>query len=333
MISTKTLMPILRNQKCIINTDLDGIFSGLILHNFLNWEIVGFCDSDESIWIDKNRVNDLCEVIFIDIFVCPKNIKCIDQHIISVDEEHNGILWENKNKLNPNLINKRNFLPNDSYYKKYPFGTVHFIIAWLERNGIKVDIDLHNPINNNIYVIDLLLRADDAFHTSIFSRYTENAQQWWIWLKDFSNDGKTIKFLSRCINDYKSKSESRSSYKQKIIIADYLQSKPFYCDSPDGGYKGKDSIGFNFLNSNLKTYIKFLAQKSGLKCFNLDFSFSLLRGESKRISLNDNQLNQLKERNFHKDLFSYAFVKSSKKSNSFSYTLLDTNFKRGRLKR
>ena len=30
-----------KNRKCIVNTDLDGILSGILLKNFLNWEIVG----------------------------------------------------------------------------------------------------------------------------------------------------------------------------------------------------------------------------------------------------------------------------------------------------
>lgn len=324
-------MPILRNQKCIINTDLDGLFSGLILHNFLKWEIVGFCDSDESIWIDKNRCDNLIECTFIDIFIYSKNIRSIDQHIVSVDEEHNKMLSNNNNKLNPNLINLRNYLPNESYFKKYPFGTVHFIIAWLERNGINIEIDLFNTLKDELRVIDLLLRADDTFYTSTFSGYVENASQWWEWLKDFSNNGRIINIFNGHINNYKEHFDIASTIKLKKKIGELLQNAPFYCDSPDGGFKGKDSIGFNFLNPNLKTYIKFLAKNSGLKCFNLDFSFSQLKGESKRISLNDNQLNQLKESKFHKDLFSYAFVKSSRKSNSFSYTLLDVNFNRERL--
>lgn len=325
---SENLMPLLRNQKCIINTDLDGIFSGLILHNFLNWEIVGFCDSDESIWIDKNRYDSLPEFIFIDIFVFPKNIKSIDQHIISVDEKHNYTLFENKKKLNPNLINKRNFLPNESYFNKYPFGTVHFIIAWLERNGIIIEIDLFNKLNHDINVIDLLLRADDTFFTSTFSRYVENASQWWSWLMDFSNNGKIITTLDKHIKNCKDNYDKTSSISLKKKIGNLLQNEPFNCDSPDGGFKGNDSIGDGFLKPNLKTYIDFLASNSGLRCFNLDFSFSLLRGKSLRTSLTKDQINKLKDGKFHDELFSYAFVKSSRKSNSFSYTLFDDNFKR-----
>jgi len=329
---SKNLMPPARNQKCIINTDLDGIFSGLILHNLLNWEIVGFCDSAESIWIDKNRCDNLYDCIFIDIFVYPKNIRSIDQHIISVDEAHNLMLSDNNNKLNPNLINKRNFLPNESYFTKYPFGTVHFIIAWLERNGLNIEIDLLKKLTGKFSVIDLFLRADDTFYTSTFSGYVENASKWWRWLNGFSNNGKVINIFSEHIINYKKGFDRTSSLNLKKRIGDFLQDAPFYCDSPDGGFKGKKSMGNNFPNPNFKTYVKFLAESSGLKCFNLDFSFSLLKGKSKRTSLNKDQLNQLKERKFHEDLFSYAFVRSSKKSDSFSYTLLDVNFNRGRLK-
>ena len=46
----------LQNQNVIINTDIDGILSGLILHNFLNCEIVGFSNSWDTVWYNKNKV-------------------------------------------------------------------------------------------------------------------------------------------------------------------------------------------------------------------------------------------------------------------------------------
>lgn len=312
-----------KNQKCIVNTDLDGIFSGLILHNTLNWEIVGFCDSAESIWIDKNRCNNLKECTFIDMFVHPEDIRCIDQHIISVDEEHINLLSQNKNKLNPNLINKRSFLPNKSYYKKYPFGTVHFIIAWLERNGVNVEIDLLNNVSDDIKIADLLLRADDTFQTSTYSNYVDNAQEWWLWLEKFSNKGKMTMKLKDYIFELKNKKTKTQLTKIKQTIADLLKSKPFYCDSPDGGYKSETSLGSIFLKPNVKEYINFIADRANLNCFNLDFSFSILKGNAKRSSLTSMQMQNIKEGHFDKNLFSYAFVRSNRKSNSFSYTLME----------
>ncbi len=325
MNSTNNIATPAKNQKCIINTDLDGIFSGLILHNFLNWEIVGFCDSAESIWIDKNRCNNLSDCIFIDMFVFPEEIKCIDQHIISVDEEHNNLLTQSKNKLNPNLINKRNFLPNQSYYKKYPFGTVHFIIAWLEKNGILVEMDLFNNVSIGISLIDLLLRADDTLNTSTYSNYTDNAKEWWQWLENFSNEGNMILTLRNYIENIKNEKTKSKIVIQKELIADLLKSKPFYCDSPDGGYKGAKSLGSKFLKPNVKDYINFIAEKAGINCFNLNFSFSQIKGIAKRVELTDKQLQQIKEGELYKDLFSYAFVRSSVKSDSFSFTLMDIN--------
>lgn len=311
-----------KKQKCIINTDLDGIFTGLILHNYLGWEIVGFCDSNESILMDKNRCNNPEEAVFIDMFVYPENIKCIDQHIISADEEHNLKLSANPNKLNPNLLNKRNFLPNESYYLKYPFGTVHFVMACLERIGIKVEMNFFKTISDDISLIDLLLRADDALNTSTFSPYVENAEQWWNWLLDFSQKGESITIMHKYIDYYKNNYCEKKYLNLKKEISSLLKRKPFHCDSPDGGFKGKKSLGLNFLNSNVKNYIQFIAENSGLKCFNLDFSFSLISGKSKRCSLNKEQMQLLKSGNLHEDLFSYAFVRSSKRSDHFSYTLL-----------
>ena len=310
----------LKNQKCIINTDLDGIFSGLLLHNFLNWEIVGFCDSAETIWVDNNKCSNVKECVFVDMYLQNKGIKCIDQHIISVDAEHNKMLSANENKLNPNLLYKRNFLPNESYYNKYPFGTVHFIIAWLERNNISIDISLFNKVIDNLSVIDLLLRADDAFQTSCYSNYIENADDWWKWLVSYSGEGEKTVLLKDYITKSKQVKTKNKVTEIKKSIANLLKSAPFYCDSPDGGYKGEESLGSLKLKENVNEYISFIAEKSCLKCFSLDFEFNLIKGKAKRASLNKKQIEGLKNKNSEK-IFSYAFVRSSSRNENFSYTV------------
>jgi len=310
-------------QKCIINTDLDGLYSGLLLHNFLDWEIVGFCDSKESIWVDRNRVSKISDCVFIDIFVFPENLKCIDQHIVSVNHSHFKKFSSNENKLNPNLLNERNFLPDTSYFKKYPFGTAHFIIAWLERNSLEVKLDISKIVNKSISSIDLLLRADDAFKTSTFSNYTKNAAEWWDWLLDYSRNGIATKSLVVYINKFREEQSEEEMKNKKYAIAKLLQSKPFYCDSPDGGFKEGSSIGDGFLKTNVKEYFNFIADSVGLKCFNLNFSFTQLKGKAVRTKLNEKQLQQLKDGVSEKNLFSYAFVRSSKRKDNFSFTLLD----------
>ena len=316
-------MKISRNQKCIINTDLDGVFSGLLLHNYLNWEVVGFCDSAETIWIDKTKCNNIKDCVFVDMYLLNEDIKCIDQHIISVDDEHNKILSENDNKLNPNLLNKRNFLPNQSYYNKYPFGTAHFIIAWLEQNGVELNINLHNKVNENISVIDLLLRADDAFQTSCYSRYTDNANDWWKWLVSFSDDGKTSVLLSDYINKSKQYKTESQVADIKTSISKLLKSSPYFCNSPDGGYKNESYLGTDNLKDNVKEYISFIAEKSGLECFSLDFDFRLIKGIAKRTSLTKNQLERFKKTKLDDKILTYAFVRSSNRDDNFSYTIFE----------
>ena len=90
------------NKKIIINSDIDGVLSGLLLHNFLDCEIVGFSNSDNTVWIDKSKVNTIYDAVYIDMFVSNPIVKCIDQHIVSVNSNHHNSIFQNieiKNSL------------------------------------------------------------------------------------------------------------------------------------------------------------------------------------------------------------------------------------------
>jgi len=179
-----------KNKPILINSDLDGITSGLLLQKHLNCTVVGFTNSAETVWIQKD-FTDFKNTCFVDMFVANPDTICIDQHIVSVNETHHNVLKTNSNKINPNLINPHFHLPNKSYKLKYPFGTVHFIIALLEKDGVDLsDLDLKKSIKN-LQLIDFVLRADDTMKTTIDSRYIDNAKDWWKWLVSLSNNGKT----------------------------------------------------------------------------------------------------------------------------------------------
>ena len=100
------------NQKCIVNTDIDGILTGLLLQHHLNWEVVGFCDSKDTIWITPGLIEKIEDVIFLDIYVAHPSLKCIDQHIVAKDSNHGLHLAKNPNKQNPNLERLRYASPN-----------------------------------------------------------------------------------------------------------------------------------------------------------------------------------------------------------------------------
>jgi hypothetical protein len=308
-----------QNKNIIINSDIDGILSGLILSNYLNCKVVGFSNSDNLVWIDKSMAESIYDVIYIDMFVADPNVKCIDQHIVSINEQHHRILNANPNKLNPNLDNPRFHLPNNSYYNKYPFGTVHYLIALLESEGIRIDLDFMKTAGD-LKFIDLILRADDAMKTTVDSNYSVNAASWWNWLTLKSLDAKSIKTMRAYLNELNA--NSASSIKQKTTS---LLTNPdlFACSSPDGGYKSIiDSNGL--LLPKVIKYISFMAQSSGMNCFNLSLSLTPQIGRANRTSLSNNQVVELINYNTinGEDIFSYAFVRSSNRGENFSYTIM-----------
>jgi hypothetical protein len=71
-------------------------------------------------------------------------------------------------------------------------------------------------------------------------------------------------------------------------------------------------------------YISFMAQSSGMNCFNLSLSLTPQIGRANRTSLSNNQVVELINYNTinGEDIFSYAFVRSSNRGENFSYTIM-----------
>ncbi len=315
------MINILKNKPIIINTDLDGIISGLILKKYLNCKIIGFSNSADKVWLDESfNIDKLKDFCFVDMYVANPEIIVIDQHIISVNQEQHKILEKNPNKINPNLLNMRCFLPNESYYKKYPFGTVHFIVALLEGNGFDLEnLALQQSIQG-LSFMDLILRADDTMKTTIDSNYMENAKEWWQWLSELSNQGQ----VTRQFSNYLCNLPEGYAAKKKQEIANHLTNYPFNCDTPDGGVKNITEA--DYLKDSVKKYFQFISDVSNIELFNLNKCFKEhLIGKTYRVTLTSKfhddfiKNNQIKD----KDIFSYAFVRTSNRDKNFSCTILN----------
>lgn len=312
------LQKLKNNNKIIINTDIDGILSGLILHHFCDCEIVGFSNSIDKIWIDQSKCKTIFDAVYIDMFVSDPNVVSIDQHIIALNEEQHYYLSKNANKINPNIDNPRHHLPDKLYYTKYPFGTVHYIISRLHKEGINTNSLLLNQESDSLKFIDFLLRADDAMKTSVES-YVQNASEWWQWLKNYSDESPTI----IAIIDYLKTIDASKSTEIKTQIAIKLR-KDFHCDTSDGGFKEVCNHDQS-IKENLKTYVQFLANLGGLKFPDLDLKLTCFSGRNYRIELKENQMDSFTKLNKidGKTCFSYAFVRSSGRSENFSYTIMN----------
>lgn len=201
-----------KNKNIVINTDIDGILSGIILVKSLGCKIVGFTNSKEYVWL-ADGYDDLYAHVYVDMFVTDDRAICIDQHIVAVNDEHQEKIKASGNKYSPQIDGKRIFT-KDSYDIKYPFGATHYIIAQLESEGIKVELpDLMTPVpNSKIKLADLILRADDAMASTVYA-YRDNALYWWKYLTDKSPESDIINGLTTYLEEMR-----------KQIIEDMIKS-------------------------------------------------------------------------------------------------------------
>lgn len=304
----------------VVNSDLDGVLSGLLLSNYLELEIAGFSNSLDKIWLNKDIQDNVFQGIHVDLYVSDPKVKCIDQHVIGANRDHNASISKYETKLNPNVIRSRTHTPLSAYTTKYPFGTVHFIIAFLERNNITLNINL-NKRTEGITLMDLLLRADDTMKTTRSSPYQSNARDWWIWLYRYSNKGSMTTKLAQylySISPLEAEKITRNT-------SDFLMShRDFQCDRPDGGFR--DVCKTNLLTSNFKNFIEFLSNLSDTHLpKGINSEYSIYSGNNYRVNLDyadselfitDNLINE-------QEVFSYAYVRSKHRDNCLSYTVLD----------
>lgn len=87
-----------QNKNIVINTDIDGILSGIFLQKYFDCNIVGFCNSKDKVWI-SNRLSSVYEPVYIDMFVVNRDVTCIEQHLISVDDTHHNYWTSCNNKI------------------------------------------------------------------------------------------------------------------------------------------------------------------------------------------------------------------------------------------
>ena len=307
-----------KNKNIIINTDIDGFLSGMILQKYFDCNVVGFSNSRESIWVSP-EVNSIYDPIYIDLYVNRPDVICIEQHIIAYDKSHHQKIAGMGTKINPNLERKRTFIGDmgSDYYHKYPFGTVHYLVSLMAKEGINVDFgNLAAPHSINIQgrnyttcAAQVILRADDAL-TSTLSRYRDNALDWWRWL-DFEKSSPAIQHLIKYIDTL----DINMVWKYKDDIGGFF--KALGCDGIDGAFDTITDTNGNLL-PKVSRYVKaiseilemainipdkYLIHKGRYRC-------EFYRAEKEACILND------------KNLYSYAFIFGPKsKRENFSYTL------------
>lgn len=225
-----------KNKNIIINTDIDGFLCGEILRHYYGCKIVGFSNSKKEIWVTP-EVKSIYDPIYIDLYVVRPDVVCIEQHIIAKDKEHHMKIKAMGTKVNPNVMRGRTFLGDHvgDYYHKYPFGTVHFIIALMAQEGINVELpDLHaefQDINVGLGVEfgQVILRADDALYSTL-DKYRDNALDWW----DYLDPYKIFPAIQQ-LKDYIFDCDREKAKEYKDAIGKVFK-KRLACDGADGAF-------------------------------------------------------------------------------------------------
>lgn len=336
-----------QNPDIVINTDIDGILSGLLLVKYCQCNIVGFTNSEDTVWLADGH-DDLYGGIYVDMFVTNPRAICIDQHVVAINDEHMQSIRNERSVFSPQSDDVNNLRVFDKwgFENKYPFGTFQYLIAKLESEGIKVQLpNLQDPVpNSKIKIGDLLNRPDDAMKTTL-SSYVKNAEYWWAWLGDLAPDGSITK-LKKYLDDLASDSDAKVDaiplpkkrrkhtdkeyYNQRAEDAETIKKKTAqyfkenYQSGKDGDFKnildGNNAVLPNFLN-----YINSIASIMGMQNIMIPQRYIIHKGIAHKTSwLNIFEPEFLENYSIagHK-IFSYAFIYSpgNERQTNFSFTI------------
>lgn len=245
------------NLAYVINTDLDGLLSGMLLQKYCGWKVVGFsmCNGkpQDNLWIDPKYTTDITKVIFVDLYTTAKNYSCIDQHMVAIDDQHVLELQRDHLKLNPNIICGRSLFsnnPQNGYVAKYPFGTVHFIVNCFERIGLIKD-NWRIPTGrttDGFSALDVILRADRVVGN--FIQYGPNCKSWAQWLSYGTKDSLpiTLSFFSDLLSAPQTHLEQQNAVERKL--------QQLSCSRGDGECS---ALIKNFYKNKLEELLSWLA--------------------------------------------------------------------------
>lgn len=205
------------------------------MQKYCGAKIVGFSNSKKEIWVTPD-VKSIYDPVYIDLYVAKPNVVCIEQHIIAHNDRHLHAIKRLGTKINPDNERGRSFVGDGEgdYFHKYPFGTVHYLIALLAREGINVVLpSLENTVtvpysNMQTSLGQVLLRADDALYSSL-DAYAANAGDWWNYLYRTSNSPAI-----RQIIQYIDSLDRRMAKTYKTNIGLFFKS--LGCDGLDGAF-------------------------------------------------------------------------------------------------
>lgn len=154
-------------QKLIISPDSDGFLCALLYINYFGGEVVGYYDG--KVMLCREDINPK-DCLFLDMDVYCNRIKSIGHHMVCFNKNNKPSNWCNYDNC-IQINNLRGFDKTHDFQRKYPFATIHFLLALL--SNVK-------EINLGEDAIVPLLFSDGVWN--VLFGYTENCLDWFEWL-------------------------------------------------------------------------------------------------------------------------------------------------------
>lgn len=150
-------------QDCIVSPDADGLMCGLFMSHHLGWTVRGFYDG--KVLVHDDRITPSA-CVFLDMEIFRTGVRSVGQHMLIFNKRHLPEMWHQFDACF-SINNYRGYDATKEFSLKYPFGTIHFLLATLHSSA---------PITLADTAVAPLLFVDGTYH-NLF-RYTENSLDW-----------------------------------------------------------------------------------------------------------------------------------------------------------
>ncbi len=184
-------------QDCMVSPDSDGLLCGLLMTTAFAWRVRGFYDG-KALVADHAVVPSQC--VFLDMEVFRSEVRSIGHHMLLYNRNDVPPNWDQfRNALSVNNLRGHDGLHD--FRLKYPFATVHFLLAVVAHaRNVECPSSAVGP-----------LLFTDGTYKNLFG-YTENCLNWLQYLRAdepgsplnaiFYEDSYTIARLMRGMNDF-----------------------------------------------------------------------------------------------------------------------------------
>ncbi len=300
-----------RERKVVINADLDGILTGMLLQKYLDWEVAGYsaCNGtlQDELWLTDPDM-PLEDAVFTDLPVCLDGVAVIDQHFVALDNTTVMNYRADQNKINPNIMRGYAYRMPDGtgkYFNKYPYNTMQIVLAGLENIGAVGDADIMDlgKVIGRYDVADLVLRADGIIRNMV--KYGPNCRDWGVWLEDIG--GYNTAGLLCIVYEEAGSRLDRYGYVEERL-------RSFGCEGGDGGCSGLFHAGYDAQHNerardNLKRYFSFLEEAVGVMAPHLPEMSPYMRLRGYKLNgLSVDTVDRIREGLNDGNLFSYAIT-------------------------